>query len=256
MSILSSILGAVAQSVRIERSAEILTPGARALICYRCDRELGPDHNEERCARKGSTRRFFLGGIAATVAGSAAVAVAAEGGVFGEKAQRIAIEAKKADPLAKILLNGFSGIRVNRGDMIVVGEGHGRASLGYSRLGFDSDDGSRIVRNGTLETSMVKNGRIVAKRDMILYSVHGENDGRIPFGVVGGDAKPIMQQATTDLETYMATRQEEANFQKRERQRRREMAQNVELAERPCGCDACSVRPIQKESEGARFMPV
>lgn len=41
------------------------------LICHRCDRELGPEHDAKACERKFSRRFFFgvaFGGLAAAVA--------------------------------------------------------------------------------------------------------------------------------------------------------------------------------------------
>lgn len=109
MSILSSILDVVTgarESVRIERNVKILAPGeteAREVICYRCEKELGPNHDEERCARKGMSRRFFFG-----LVGASSLALAARTEGIPIPGIRVQVRAYAGDMFEVETLNPFT----------------------------------------------------------------------------------------------------------------------------------------------------
>ena len=156
----------VRQFIRIEKDAKVIDAAdARKLICYRCERELGPDHDEEKCHRKGMSRRFFLGGLAATAAGAAGISAAVENGLFGEKSRQLEqkINAEKAT-------TRFPGIR--KGDILFFGE-FGR-SIRHVTLG------AHLGNRGFMFTERLNDGKMVAPFDMdVLYSRVGYKNREI-----------------------------------------------------------------------------
>lgn len=76
MSLLDTLSGLFGgERVRIEKDVKILAPSevaAREVICYRCERELGPFHDDEKCRDKGMSRRVFFGLMGASAAALAA----------------------------------------------------------------------------------------------------------------------------------------------------------------------------------------
>ncbi len=177
-----SIFDLFSSRAKIESAAKVILAGetaVRQLVCYRCDRELGLDHDDERCQRKAMSRRFFLGGIAATAAGAIGVTSAIESGLFGEKSKQIAQEVQK---FAKPPFIGSPDLLVDRGDLILVAGSV--ATIGYSPVGSDETTGR--LRRGVMEKFQAPQGQIKVSHGMFVHAVFDQNNRRIPYQVVRG----------------------------------------------------------------------
>lgn len=184
------MLNFLREFVRIEKDAKVLTTGeARKVICYRCERELGPDHNEEKCQRKGMSRRFFMSGIAAT----AGLAVAIDAGLFGEKSRELQ---RKLQPGPTPRLPGF----VKKGEIVDFGS----LAPDSVQIGMEMGGGKQLafLGNYTLER-----GKMVAPHDMVILFTrvgraqrtflsnydsmewHRVESAPLPFRVLEGDAE-------------------------------------------------------------------
>jgi hypothetical protein len=229
------------ESVRIlAKSAVVLADDRRdqKIVCYKCDRELGEDHDDERCARKGSTRRVFFGRLAATAAGAAVVAkvapelfekvaqskpvqeIAAEVGLFGQKTKElfsgIAI-ANRNHP------RPFPTFIVRRGDVIEVASGVKKVSLGYQYENLPDHPYMRSEfqrPHGHMETFVPKDGKIRIPHDMQIFTAYdADDDVRVALTIVRpGEADAIKggvligaepPKPPTDLEAYIAKRMAE-----------------------------------------------
>ncbi len=228
------------ESVHISAERGLIIPGqeARKVVCYRCDRELGEDHDDERCARKQSTRRVFFGRMAATAVGAALIAklepnamasntpiapeqIAAESGLFGKTPLDILTQAaklyneKQASP--------FAGFIVRRGDVLEVNQNIKRVTLGYQYE--DVPQHPLMPRtahrpHGYTETFFPKDGKIRIPHDMQIFTAYdAEEDIRVALtvlrpeeadaingGVLIGAAK---EKPLTDLESYIEKRKSE-----------------------------------------------
>lgn len=161
------------ESVQIRRDSKIILAGEtdRVLVCYKCDRELGPDHDNERCARRGMSRRFFMGGLAigAATAAATAAASAAEAGLFGEKQREIVAAVKNLSPLP-VLVEG--GILLNQGDSIAF-------DVPSVLLGYDTG-----FHRGVLARVSSVEGKMTALRPMRVHSMFAMNGDRLPLKVI------------------------------------------------------------------------
>lgn len=142
MSIFSAIIGAVT-GTRIEKSVKIYSPGerdGRAVICHRCEKELGPDHDDDECAHRGFSRRTVLLGL---LGAPAAALAARELGVPIPQA-RIQVVARSGDMFEVETLNPFTiaweGARTSRGTPFKADNG---LAQGGGILSFHGQDLSR-----------------------------------------------------------------------------------------------------------------
>lgn len=127
MSILSSIIDVVTgrESVKIKAASQIFTPGqiaSRAVICHRCEEELGPAHDDEACSRIGLSRRVFFG-----LMGASAAALAARIEGVPIPGARIQVIARAGDMFEVETLNPFSiaweGARTKTGNPFKTDDG-------------------------------------------------------------------------------------------------------------------------------------
>ncbi len=175
MSLLDSITGLFDRDrVKLTAESKLIIPGqtARAVICYRCDRELGPDHDEERCARKGTTRRFFLGGLAATAVG---IAAGAEVGLFGEKTKAVLGAVKKITPPEDFKTVATLG----PGQELIV-DGIGKIFIGMSPVG-DVARGYLVPDRAGKPIYLGEGSRV--------HSIHNEAGERLKFRVIDREEK-------------------------------------------------------------------
>lgn len=184
MSILSSILDVVTgarESVRIERNVKILAPGeteGRAVVCYRCEKELGPDHDEERCARRGMSRRFFFG-----LVGASSMALAARTEGIPLPSARVQVIARAGDMFEVETLNAFT----------IAWD----AAINRNGLPFKNDEGI-LQKGGLLEFC----GQDVARPDQWL---------RVHRGLAEMNVLAVMDKVTGQPVKYKIVREEEAD---------------------------------------------
>lgn len=230
------------ESVHLQKDTALIVPGEtpRAIFCYKCDRELGPDHDDERCARKGSTRRVFFGRLAVTAASAAVVAkivpemlqrsaqaqapaeIAAETGLFGDKTEslfNLAASRRAEDPN---YISPWKSFIAKRGDVIELRPG-GKVILGleYANLPDHPLMRSEYERAcGHMVTVTPKDGRVPVDYDMRIFTAHNEDGRRISVrlipqdelkatdgGIVLLESPP--EKPKTDFDTYVEKRKAE-----------------------------------------------
>lgn len=227
------------ESVHISADKVLIIPGdeSRKVICYKCDRELGEDHDDERCARKGSTRRVFFGRMAATAASAAVLAKVAPGllnevSTSSKPVQEIAAEAGLFGEKTKELLSGiaiarqgrpFAGYIVRRGDIVEFGPGVNKVVLGYQYENIPIHPlmpRSAQQPRGYTETFIPKNRKMTIPHDMQIFTAYdADRDVRVALTIIRPEEADAIkggvligaatEKPLTDLESYIEKRKSE-----------------------------------------------